>query len=368
MPFWKGGILENQSFNPILAKLILSDFLLLLKKLEESHRVSKEFTSHFIPDDLLTQQKNELENIYSEILANYHGEIPACVIREMFESLCLGICAVQKQKPTMIYKYSRQTQAKDTIIPIRQVLVGEKEPVIIAGPCSVENEIQLRTIAQKLKQHHIQILRAGSYKPRTSPYSFQGLGIQGLKLIAQVAADYDMVTVSEIVDIRDIEIASKYIDIIQIGSRSMTNFSLLKEVGHTKMPVLLKRGMSATIHEFLLAAEYILSEGNPDVILCERGIRTFEKWTRNTLDVSGIAIIRQESHLPIIADISHSAGRTDILAPIAKASLAAGAQGIMMEVHHSPEEALSDPDQQMNFVEFEKFMREILLFKENIIT
>ena len=356
--------MDNPSFNLTThVKLILTDFLVFIKKLEKNSYLEKVITSNSFS---LQQTDDELENIYSEIIASYDGEIPKSIVRKMLESFYSAISVPYGQNKPICYKYSRQVQTNDTIIPIGHIFIGGKNPVNIAGPCSVENEYQLRKIAQKLKQNHIQILRAGAYKPRTSPYSFQGLGVEGLKLMAQVAADYEMLSVSEVVDVRDIETAVKYIDIIQIGSRNMSNFSLLKEVGRAQIPVLLKRGMSATIEEFLLAAEYILAEGNSDVILCERGIRTFEKWTRNTLDVSSIAVIRQESHLPIIADISHSAGRTDILIPIAKASLAAGAQGIMMEVHHTPDNALSDSEQQMNFVEFDKFMKEIMIYIEKI--
>lgn len=226
------------------------------------------------------------------------------------------------------------------------------EPIIIAGPCSIEKIQYLESIAIVLKQSGIKFLRGGAYKPRTSPYEFQGLKEEGLKMLHFIGKKYNLITVSEVVDIRDLEIISKYVDVIQIGARNMQNFELLKEVGRTRQPVLIKRGISATIQEYILAAEYIALQGNRKIILCERGIRTYETKTRNTLDISAIPILKKETSLPIVVDISHSLGRKDITNEIAKAVIAVGADGLMVEVHPYPELALSDSKQQLNLEEF----------------
>ena len=230
---------------------------------------------------------------------------------------------------------------------------------IIAGPCSVENKEQMETIGQKLKQNNIKFMRGGAYKPRTSPHTFQGLGLEGLQLLKNVCEKYSLFSVSEILDPRVIEESLQYIDIIQIGSRSMQNTTLLKEIGKTDHPVIIKRGMMSTLEEFLLAAEYVVAEGNNNVILCERGIRTFENSTRNTLDISSIAIIKKETSLPVIADLSHSLGRKDIVIPIARAVIALGVDGIMLEVHNHPSAALSDKQQQLTLEEFQTLLHNI---------
>jgi len=226
-------------------------------------------------------------------------------------------------------------------------------PLFIAGPCAVESIEQIDTIAQKLVSKNIKIMRGGAFKPRTSPYEFQGLGKEGLQLLASMKKKYGLLIVSEILDVRDIDLGLEFTDIIQIGSRNMFNTSLLMELGKTKHPVLLKRGMMATLSEFFYATEYILKGGNENIILCERGIRTFEDSVRNTLDITSIAIIKKETALPIIVDLSHSLGRKDIILPIAKAVLACGADGIMFEVHSNPETALSDAKQQLTFDELD---------------
>ncbi|MCL2717176.1 MAG: bifunctional 3-deoxy-7-phosphoheptulonate synthase/chorismate mutase [Lachnospiraceae bacterium] len=234
---------------------------------------------------------------------------------------------------------------------------------IMAGPCSIESIKQMESIAQVLKQKQIKFMRGGAYKPRTSPYDFQGLGIEGLKLLKDVCKKFSLLSVSEILDPRDIEKAIDYIDVIQIGSRSMPNTALLKEVGKTNHPILLKRGMMSTLKEFLLAAEYIACEGNKNIILCERGIRTIEDSTRNTLDISSVAIIKKETSLSVIIDLSHSLGRKDILLPIANAVIALGVDGIMLEVHDDPSNALSDSKQQLSIQEFEDFYEELSKFR-----
>ncbi|QGQ98759.1 3-deoxy-7-phosphoheptulonate synthase [Paenibacillus psychroresistens] len=252
---------------------------------------------------------------------------------------------------------SRHHKNEDTIIHIKGTEFGGSSHVTVAGPCSIESRDQLLTVAVALKKAGITVLRGGAFKPRTSPYDFQGLGEDGWKIMKEVADEIGMVTISEIMTPSQIDMAARYIDIFQIGARNMQNFDLLKAVGQTKKPVLLKRGLSATLEEFILAAEYILYNGNDQVMLIERGIRTFEKWTRNTLDISAVPLLKQETHLPVLVDISHATGRKDILLACAKAALAAGADGIMVEVHSNPEAALSDAKQQLNMDEFSTFWK-----------
>ena len=241
--------------------------------------------------------------------------------------------------------------------------LDETSPMIIAGPCSIESKYQAEEVAQKLVDYKIKIMRGGAFKPRTSPYDFQGLGIEGLDILNNIRKKYGLLIISEILDVRDIELGLRYTDIIQIGSRNMYNAPLLTELGITKHPVLLKRGMMATLSEFMYAAEYILKGGNNQIILCERGIRTFETSVRNTLDISTIAILKKEIALPIIVDLSHSLGRKDIILPIAKAVLALGVDGIMFEVHNNPKISLSDSKQQLSFEELDSFLNKLLCFE-----
>lgn len=248
---------------------------------------------------------------------------------------------------------------KTNIIEIKDIQIGGEKPIVVAGPCSVESEEQIQKAAYIVKKSGAHILRGGAFKPRTSPYSFQGLGEKGLSLLKEAGDAHNLPIVSEVMDTRDVEMVCKYVDIIQIGSRNMQNFSLLKEVGRTNKPILLKRGMTATIEDWLMAAEYIAYEGNLNIILCERGVRTFETYTRNTLDITAVPIIKSLSNLPIIVDPSHGTGRKELVLPMAKASLAAGADGIMVEIHPNPCEALSDGEQSLNFDEFNALMNEI---------
>ena len=239
------------------------------------------------------------------------------------------------------------------------IKVGGKRVVIMAGPCSVENETLLVKIAKDVKSSGAVILRGGAFKPRTSPYSFQGLGEEGLRFLKEAKRITGLPIVTEIMDVRDMPLVEKYADLIQVGARNMQNFNLLKEVGQSKKPVLLKRGMSATIKELLMSAEYILSEGNFNVILCERGIRTFEEHTRFTLDISAIPVIKQLSHLPIVVDPSHATGKWGLISPCSKAAIAAGADGLIIEVHPNPEEALSDGAQSLLPDKFTELMKEL---------
>ncbi len=237
---------------------------------------------------------------------------------------------------------SRETSPSDTVVDVGGVRIGGNEVVVMAGPCSVESREQCLEIAEKVAQAGVKIFRGGAYKPRTSPYSFQGLGEEGLKILADVREKYDLKIVTEAVDTEVIDLVADYADIIQIGARNMQNYSLLKRAGRAKKPVLLKRGMSATVEEFLMAAEYVMAEGNHDVILCERGVRTFADHARNTLDLAAIPHVKRTSHLPIIADPSHGTGRKDKVLPLSRAAVAAGADGLLVEVHHNPVNALSD--------------------------
>src|SRR5574344_1970987 len=230
---------------------------------------------------------------------------------------------------------------------------------MIAGPCTIENYEQMDKTAEALSKSNVKILRGGAFKPRTSPYSFQGLGIEGLKLIRSVADNHHMAVTSEIMDPSQIETFEKYVDIFQIGARNMQNYNLLKEMGHVTKPIILKRGLSATFEELLLSAEYILSNGNRNVILCERGIRTFERYTRNTLDLSAIPVIKKLSHLPIITDPSHGTGLRDKVAPMSRASVAAGCDGLIIEVHHDPDSAICDGAQSLYPEQYDKLYHDI---------
>jgi 3-deoxy-7-phosphoheptulonate synthase len=237
--------------------------------------------------------------------------------------------------------------------------IGGEDVVVMAGPCSVESREQLFTVAEQVAKAGARALRGGAFKPRSSPYSFQGLGEEGLKYLAYARKKTGLPVVTELMDPRDMAVISKYADIIQIGARNMQNFRLLLEVGTSKKPVLLKRGLSATIKEWLMAAEYIMSKGNQKVILCERGIRTFETATRNTLDLSAVPVLKKLTHLPVFVDPSHGVGKWDLVAPMAKAAVAAGADGLMIEVHTNPEEALSDGEQSLRPEDFERLMEEL---------
>ncbi|MGL5124321.1 MAG: 3-deoxy-7-phosphoheptulonate synthase [Fusobacteriaceae bacterium] len=256
-------------------------------------------------------------------------------------------------------RISRTTKKEDTIITIKDIKIGGDNFVIIGGPCAVENREMIFKIAETIKKSGGKILRGGAFKPRTSPYDFQGLGNEGLIYLKEAAEMYGLLVVTEVMDTRDVEIVKKYSDILQVGSRNMQNFALLKELGSCGKPILLKRGMSATIKEFLMSAEYIMAYGNSEVILCERGIRTYETLTRNTLDINVIPFIKIHSHLPIIIDASHGTGIRELVEPVTLAGIIAGADGAMIEVHETPEKAISDAAQTMDFKEFENSCKKI---------
>lgn len=255
---------------------------------------------------------------------------------------------------------SREFKSEGSVVDLgKGVKAGGNKIVVMAGPCSIENLKMLSAIARDVKKAGAAVLRGGAFKPRTSPYSFQGLGEEGLKMLKSVGDELNLVTVSEVMDTRDVELVTRYVDVLQIGARNMQNFNLLKEVGLTKKPVLLKRGLSSTVNELLMSAEYILSGGNFNVILCERGIKTFEDSTRYTLDISAVPVIKQLSHLPVIVDPSHAAGKWGLVGPLAKAAVAVGSDGLIIEVHNSPEDAVSDGAQSLLPDNFGSLMRDL---------
>lgn len=254
---------------------------------------------------------------------------------------------------------SRETKAQDTLIQVGKVTIGKGQMTMIAGPCAIENEYQAMTIAEKVKVAGAAVFRGGAFKPRTSPYTFQGLGIEGLKILARVRESFDLPVVTEVMDSETFDAVEEYADIVQIGTRNMQNFTLLKRAGRSTRPVMLKRGLSATLEEWLMAAEYIMAGGNTRVILCERGVRTFVRHSRNTLDLNVVPVVLQESHLPIIVDPSHAAGKRDQVIPLSRAAVAVGAHGLMVEVHHEPEKAYSDGAQSLRPDQFSGLCRTI---------
>jgi len=261
---------------------------------------------------------------------------------------------------------SRHFRPEGTRLRIGEVEIGGQAIVVMAGPCSVESREQVMAAAERVARAGARVLRGGAFKPRTSPHSFQGLGEEGLRYLREAADRYGLLAVSEVMDASQIELVASYADILQIGTRNMQNYHLLREVGAQPKPVLLKRGLSATIEEWLLAAEYIMNEGNYNVILCERGIRTFETYTRNTVDIAAIPIVKKLSHLPVLADPSHGTGRRDMVLPVARAAIAAGADGLLIEVHPEPERALSDGAQSLRPEQFEELMAQLRIIAQAV--
>ncbi len=261
---------------------------------------------------------------------------------------------------------SRTFQKEDTVIKINDVSIGSNEVIMMAGPCSVENEDQIFTIAEIVSKAGSKILRGGAFKPRTSPYAFQGLGEEGLKLLRKAADKYNLLVITEVMESSQIKLIEEYTDIFQVGARNMQNFPLLRDLGKTTKPIMLKRGLAATVEDWLMSTEYILSSGNKQVMLCERGIRTFETYTRNTFDLSAIPVVHKRSHLPVIADPSHATGMRDKVLPMARAAVAAGADGLMVEVHNDPEKALSDGPQALLPDQFVELMKQVKLIAEVI--
>ncbi len=297
----------------------------------------------------------------SQLIAENPGPFPAGVVAQLFGELFSATKALMEGAERKGLRVARGPGDPDLLVRVGTETVG-REPVLIAGPCSVENAVQIDRTAAFLASRGVRLLRGGAYKPRTSPYDFQGLGREGLELLAVAARRHGMQSVTEVVDTRHVEEVCRYADVLQVGARNMQNFELLKEVGRAARPVLLKRGPSATLHELLHAAEYVAAQGNGAILLCERGIRSFDNQTRNVLDISAVPLLRRATALPVLVDVSHAAGRKDILAPLARAALAAGAQGILLEVHPSPATARSDAQQQLDFDEFARFEAETSAF------
>jgi 3-deoxy-7-phosphoheptulonate synthase len=281
------------------------------------------------------------------------------------EEFDLGIFEVMdgvKEAHRIVSPYklaSRSFRPAGTVVKIGDVEIGGQRVVVMAGPCSVESRDQIERSAEVVARAGAQVIRGGAFKPRSSPYAFQGLGEDGLHILREAADRNGLLVVSEVMDLTQVPLVAQYADILQVGARNMQNFNLLRELGRQRKPVLLKRGISATIEELLLSAEYILAGGNYDVILCERGIRTFETYTRNTMDISAIPVVKKLSHLPIVADPSHGTGRRDMVAPMARAAVAAGSDGLLVEVHPDPDHALSDGAQSLRFEQFEELMSQL---------
>lgn len=296
----------------------------------------------------------------NKIVSANNGPFEDSTIEHLFKEIFKAGLELQEEDHSKALLVSRKNKQEDTVVSVNGLPIGKGEPVFVFGPCSVESYDQVAQVAGSIRAKGLKLIRGGAFKPRTSPYDFQGLGVPGLKILKQISDEYGLGVISEIVTPADIETALDYVDVIQIGARNMQNFELLKEAGRVNKPILLKRGLAATIEEFIGAAEYIMSQGNGQIILCERGIRTYEKATRNTLDISAVPILKKETHLPVMVDVTHSTGRKDLLLPCAKAALAVGADGVMAEVHPDPAVALSDAAQQMNLPEFDAFWEEIL--------
>lgn len=303
------------------------------------------------------QREKEMLN---DLIDSNKGPFNDNTIKQLFKEIFKASTDLQKSENEKHLYVSRKLKPEDTIVTFDNGgIIGDGNKSFVFGPCSVESFEQVEAVAKNLHAKGEKFIRGGAFKPRTSPYDFQGLGVEGLKILKQIKDKYDLNVVSEIVNPNDFEVADEYLDVFQIGARNMQNFELLKKAGRTKKPILLKRGLSATIEEFVYAAEYIASQGNQNIILCERGIRTYEKATRNTLDISAVPILKQGTHLPVMVDVTHSTGRKDIMLPTAKAALAVGADGVMAEVHPDPSVALSDAGQQMDLDEFQAFYDEL---------
>jgi 3-deoxy-7-phosphoheptulonate synthase / chorismate mutase len=302
----------------------------------------------------------------NKILEHHDGPFEYSTIQHLFKEIFKMALELQEDDHSKALLVSRKRKPEDTVIQIKDVEIGNGNVQYIMGPCAVESYEQTAKVAEAVKRQGLKLFRGGAFKPRTSPYDFQGLGLEGLKILKRVADEYDLVVISEIVNPADLEVALDYIDVIQIGARNMQNFELLKAAGSVDTPVLLKRGLAAQISEFINAAEYIMSRGNENIILCERGIRTYEKATRNTLDITAVPILKQETHLPVFVDVTHSTGRRDLLLPAAKAAIAIGADGIMAEVHPDPAVALSDSQQQMDIPTFETFIQDLFKMDQRV--
>lgn len=295
------------------------------------------------------------KQMLDDVVARNRGPFSDDVIRQLFKEIFRASLESMQAAGIEGLRVSRAGGAADVVIDVRGHVIG-REPVLIAGPCAIESREQAFEVARHLVARGVGFMRGGAFKPRTSPYSFQGLGDEALRILSEVRRETGIVVVSEVTDTRSVDRMAASVDILQVGSRNMANYELLKAIGATGMPVLLKRGFAATIDEYLLAAEYVAQQGNDRIILCERGIRTFARETRYTLDIGAVPILRQSCRLPVVVDVSHASGRRDLVLPLARAAIAAGASGVMVEVHPQPAHALSDSAQQIDFDELDTLL------------
>ncbi|RAI82189.1 3-deoxy-7-phosphoheptulonate synthase [Macrococcoides goetzii] len=332
----------------------------ILQLLSERGEIAKQIGEEKRKQGTAIYDPEREKEMINMLLDKNDGPFDDNVIKQLFKEIFKASTELQKSNSEKHLLVSRKLKPEDTIVSFDNgAIIGDGKKSFVFGPCSVESIEQVDAVAKNLHQKGEQFIRGGAFKPRTSPYDFQGLGVEGLKILGEMKKRYDLNVVSEIVNPNHFDLADPYVDVFQIGARNMQNFELLKEAGKTNKPILLKRGLSATIEEFIYAAEYIYANGNNKIILCERGIRTYEKATRNTLDISAVPILKQGTHLPVLVDVTHSTGRKDIMLPVARAALAVGADGVMAEVHPDPSVALSDAGQQMDLNEFETFYQEI---------
>ncbi|KRG12475.1 bifunctional 3-deoxy-7-phosphoheptulonate synthase/chorismate mutase [Lederbergia galactosidilytica] len=350
----------------ILRDKIEKKTLEILELLNERGEIAQEIGKQKETQGVKRFDPVQERKIMDMVAAHNKGPFETSTLQHIFKQILKASLELQEDDNRKALLVSRKKKPENTVVQINETKIGNGNQHFIMGPCAVESYDQVKLVAQAMKKQGLSLMRGGAYKPRTSPYDFQGLGLEGLQILRRVADEEGMSIISEILDTRDVESALDYVDVIQIGARNMQNFELLKLVGSVQKPVLLKRGLSATIEEFMYAAEYIISQGNNQIILCERGIRTYEKATRNTLDISAVPILKKETHLPVLVDVTHSTGRKDLLLPAAKAALAIGADGVMAEVHPDPAVALSDSAQQMDIDEFNQFMAEVKGFAEVI--
>ncbi|WP_414055250.1 bifunctional 3-deoxy-7-phosphoheptulonate synthase/chorismate mutase [Macrococcus equi] len=338
----------------------------ILKLLSERGEIAKQIGEEKRKQGTAIYDPEREKEMINRLQDLNQGPFDDNVIKQLFKEIFKASTELQKSNSEKHLLVSRKLKAEDTIVSFENgAIIGDGNKSFVFGPCSVESLEQVDAVAKNLHAKGEKFIRGGAFKPRTSPYDFQGLGVEGLKILAQMKKQYGLNVVSEIVNPAHFELADPYVDVFQIGARNMQNFELLKEAGKTNKPILLKRGLSATIEEFVYAAEYIHANGNQNIILCERGIRTYEKATRNTLDISAVPILKQGTHLPVMVDVTHSTGRKDIMLPVARAALAVGADGVMAEVHPNPAVALSDAGQQMDFDEFETFYQAIKQAAQN---
>ncbi len=332
----------------------------ILKLLSERGEIAKQIGEEKRKQGTAIYDPEREKEMINMLLDKNDGPFDDNVIKQLFKEIFKASTELQKSNSEKHLLVSRKLKPEDTIVSFDNgAIIGDGNKSFVFGPCSVESIEQVDAVAKNLYQKGEKFIRGGAFKPRTSPYDFQGLGVEGLKVLGEMKKRYDLNVVSEIVNPNHFDLADPYVDVFQIGARNMQNFELLKEAGKTNKPILLKRGLSATIEEFIYAAEYIYANGNNKIVLCERGIRTYEKATRNTLDISAVPILKQGTHLPVLVDVTHSTGRKDIMLPVARAALAVGADGVMAEVHPDPSVALSDAGQQMDLNEFETFYQEI---------